>query len=128
MLNTLLSTLLANPGYLSLGALVLSTFFAGTMLQGERIRKEEIREELREIQELTRQSLAQVEQIQVQLEATDARLVGQIGETYEVLVQLNKQEQEARAGLEEEERRRLARQRSQLRQEVNNTSGFVFNK
>ena len=122
----MLETLLKYPNYLSLGALILSTFFAGTMLQGERIRKEEIREELREIQQLTEQSLDEVAQIQTLLEQEDARLVGEISEAYEVLAALNERERGVRAELEasDRERQRLANQRRRNQQAINNAGRF----
>ncbi len=128
MFNSLITMILANPGYVSLGALVLSTFFAGTMLQGDRIRKQEIQEELREIQQLTEESLTRVQEIQTTLEQQDAALLQDIGEAYEVLATLNKQEQEERLKLEEsaQEAARLAAQRRRQQQAVNDSGRLFF--
>ncbi|MFK7845980.1 MAG: hypothetical protein AB8G77_11820 [Rhodothermales bacterium] len=127
-MNALLTTLLANPSYLSLGALVLSTFFAGSMLQGDRIRTQEIKEELREIKEMTAASLVEVEQIQVRLEQEDARLIKEIGLAYSVLAQLNEKERIARADLEasDRERQRLADQRRRQQNAVNQNGRLFF--
>lgn len=100
MFGSLLTTLMANPGSLSLGALILSVFFAGSMLQGERMRNQEIRDALEEIEKATQQSLDRVEEINANLGQEDARLVSEIAETYEILATLNEQERKTRAGLE----------------------------
>ena len=128
MISSIFTTLLANPGYLSLGALVLSTFFAGSMLQGDRVRTQEIKEELREIQQLTEQSLAQVEQIQVKLEQEDARLVNEISQAYEILAVLNEKEREVRVGLKETEKEnnRLAAERRKRQEEIRKNGSLVF--
>lgn len=128
MINTVLSTALAHPNYLSLGALIVSVFFAGSFLQGERVRKQEVKEQLREIQKLADQSLARVDQVQADLAAEDARLVGEISEAYAALAALNEKERVQRLAIEETARRneQLANRRQQNRQQVNDSSGFII--
>ena len=128
MINTVVTAALAHPNYLSLGALIVSVFFAGTFLQGERVRKQEVKEQLREIQQLTEQSLARVDQVQSELAAEDARLVDEISEAYTALAALNEKERVQREELEESERRnqQLANRRQQNRQQVNDSSGCII--
>ncbi len=128
MINTVVTTALAHPNYLSLGALIVSVFFAGTFLQGERVRKQEVKEQLREIQQLTEQSLARVDQVQTELAAEDARLVSEISEAYTALAALNEKELAQREALEASERRnqQLGNRRQQNRQRVNDSSGFII--
>ena len=128
MLNAVLSTVMANPGFLGLGALVVSTFFAGTMLQGERVRNQEIRDELREIKQLTEQSLLRVAAIEEALHTEDARLVNEIGVAYEALAVLNEKERVQRAALEATARRnrQLAIERLRQRETVKKSDGFII--
>lgn len=128
MLSSLLTTIMAYPNYLSLGALVMSVFFAGTFLQGERLRKQEIKDELREIQQLAEQTMARVEDINTQLSQKDAQLVGEISEAYQILAELTEKERLQRVALEESARRRneLSDQRQSERQNVNNSAGFII--
>ncbi len=129
MINALLQTALKYPSYFSLGALVLSTFFAGSMLKGDRIRTQEIKEELREIQAQTEQSLAEVEQIQTNLDQEDARLVSEITQAYEVIAELNEKARVVRADIEEAEERdkELQTQRNEHGQGINNSGRFFSN-
>jgi len=124
----MLSFLLANSSYVSLGALVLSVFFAGTMLQGERLRTREVRDALREIENITGQSLERVAQINAHLEAEDARLVGQISQAYAELAALNEQERLKRVQIEQTARRRrqLENERLQERERIRSSTGFIF--
>ncbi len=128
MFNSLITILLGNAGMVSLGALVLSTFFAGSMLQGDRIRKQEIQEELREIQQLTEESLTRVAEIQTNLEKQDAQLLQEIGDAYDVLAKLNKEQEAAQLALEETEREqaRLAAQRRRQQQTVTDSGRLFF--
>ncbi|MEM8485565.1 MAG: hypothetical protein AAF564_08435 [Bacteroidota bacterium] len=128
MINTVVTTALAHPNYLSLGALIVSVFFAGSFLQGERVRKQEVKEQLREIQKLADQSMARVDQVQATLAAEDARLVAEISEAYTALAALNEKERVQRLALEETARRnqQLANRRQQNRQQVNESSGFII--
>ena len=122
MINALLQTALKYPSYFSLGALVLSTFFAGSMLKGDRIRTQEIKEELREIQAQTEQSLAEVEQIQTNLDQEDARLVSEITQAYEVIAELNEKARVVRADIEEAEERA-----KELQLKVDKSGGEIQN-
>lgn len=129
MLNSLLQTAMKYPSYFSLGALVLSTFFAGSMLKGDRVRTQEIKAELREIQAQTEQSLAAVEQIQVNLEQEDAKLVSEISQAYEVIATLNEQARVVRAEIERSEvrNRQLQANRNRSRQQINDSRRFFNN-
>jgi len=128
MINSILTSLLANPAYLSLGALVLSTFFAGSMLQGDRVRTQEIKDELREIQMLTEQSLSQVDHIQSTLDQEDDRLIREIDEAYEDLAALNEKERVARAELEasDREQARLAAERRRQQEAIERDGRLFF--
>lgn len=123
-----LNFLLAHSSYVSLGALVMSVFFAGTMLQGERVRQQEVKDALREIEQVAAQSMDRVEQINTRLEAEDARLVNEIGETYEELAALNEKERQQRAELEATaaRNRQLANQRNEQRTTIERSAGFVI--
>lgn len=123
-----LNFLLAHSSYVSLGALVMSVFFAGTMLQGERVRQQEVKAELREIEQVAAQSMNRVAQINAQLEAEDARLVEEIGETYAELAALNEKERQQRAELEATaaRNRQLDNQRNQQRTTIERSAGFII--
>ncbi len=89
----------ANAGYVSIGALMLSVFCAGSYLQGERVRKAEIRDQMEEIEALAAESMDRVASIRSTLEAEDRRLVAEITETYAELAALNAEEVAARRAL-----------------------------
>ena len=103
-MQLLLTFIGANAGYVSIGALMLSVFCAGSFLQGERVRKEEIREQMREIEALTEETMARVATISATLEAEDQRLVAEIETTYAELATLNAEEAAARRALAERQR------------------------
>jgi predicted oxidoreductase len=103
-MQVLLTFIGANAGYVSIGALTLSVFCAGSFLQGERVRKEEIRDQMREIEALTEETMARVASITATLEAEDQRLVAEIENTYQELAVLNAEEAAARRALAERQR------------------------
>ncbi|MDZ4700168.1 MAG: hypothetical protein SH809_10720 [Rhodothermales bacterium] len=103
-MHLILTFIGANAGYVSIGALMLSVFCAGSFLQGERVRKEEIREQMRDIEALTEETMARVATITATLEAEDRRLVAEIESTYEELAVLNAEEAAARRALAERQR------------------------
>ncbi len=127
-MSAVLNFLLANSSYVSLGALIMSVFFAGTFLQGERLRKQEVKDALEEIQNLTEQSMNRVEKINAILEKEDARLLSEIGVAYQELAALNEQERVKQAQLEETEQRNaeLEAQNRRNRNRVRSSSGFIF--
>lgn len=95
-MQAILAFLGANAGYVSIGALMLSLFCAGSMLKGEQVRKEEIREQLREIEAQTATTMERVHQITAQLAAEDRQLVQEIEKTYGELAALTAEEMAAR--------------------------------
>ncbi len=112
-MQAILAFIGANGSYFSIGALCLSLFCAGSMLQGERLRKEEIREQMREIEAMTETTMARVAEINTRLEAQDQALVAEIETTYGELAALSAEESEAR--------RALARSQQQLNRPRTNT-------
>lgn len=128
MFNSVLTTLLAYPKYVSLGALVMSVFFAGTMLQGEWNRKKEIKAEMREIRAEADAVLQEVDAISSRLKAQDEALVFEIKQTYKELEALNHKEWQQRVALDESEaeRRRLESELQQPRRQVKSSSGFII--
>lgn len=128
MLQAALTTLQANPNFVSLGALILSVFFAGTMLQGERTRKQDVKDALAEIEALSAASLERVEEINADLETQDAELVGQIDEAYDELARISEREEQALANLEQTNRRnrQLQQQNQQNREAVRSSTDFIF--
>ena len=124
MLQTLFTFIGANSSLVSLGTLGLTVFFAGTMLQGERVRKQEIKAELREIQAETEASMARVQAIQDALALADAELVGQIKATYTELDSLNAEQYAIKKKLEDEQLANVQRQGSSAIRRVPASSGF----
>ncbi|MEZ4698833.1 MAG: hypothetical protein R2834_00765 [Rhodothermales bacterium] len=115
-MQAILAFLGANAGYVSIGALMLSVFCAGSMLKGEQVRKEEIREQLRDIEAQTASTMERVHQITAQLEAQDRQLVQEIEKTYGELAALSAEETEAR--------RAKASADQQIRQATRRPAGY----
>ena len=124
MLNTIFTFVGANSSLVSLGTLGLTVFFAGSMLQGERVRKQEIKAELREIQAETEASMARVKAIQDALAIADAQLVDQIRATYTELDSLNAELYIAQKNLEDESLENARQQGSSALSRVPVSSGF----
>jgi hypothetical protein len=103
-MHVFLAFLGANAGYVSIGALMLSVFCAGSMLQAERVRKQEIRDALHEIEVQTDSTLQRIARIDAWLQAEDRRLVAEIETTYGELADVSAAEASARRALAESRR------------------------
>ena len=82
--------------YLSVAAVVTSVYFAGTFLEGERIRSQELKESMREILEETEQINERILFINQKAQVEDLLLMDKIGQTYANLEELGKKERSIR--------------------------------
>lgn len=85
-----------NPNLFSLAALGLAVFFAGSFLEGERIRNREFREDIKAIKSKNRQILGRVAQINQTAARQDALIKEKITNAYEELAALQEEIQESK--------------------------------
>lgn len=113
---------------IGLGALLISIYFAGSFLEGERLAARELKADLQDVEQATEQILLEVDAINQRLAEEDLKLVQQIEGTYGQLNQLNEKELEARKGLERRWRRtkKQKKQNSDKREQMRQEGGFKF--